>query len=69
MESIHIKATPEIKELLQAAAIACGLTVSAFVRQAAVQRAEKILGKRPTLPVHTANRDKKPKGEVHWEVT
>jgi uncharacterized protein (DUF1778 family) len=61
---IMFRAPKETKELLLKAMKACGLNnLSAFVRQAAVEKANRLLGQRPTLPVY--NPPKKPKGEVH----
>jgi uncharacterized protein (DUF1778 family) len=54
---IQIKAPAETKSILERAAKAVGLTLSAFMRQAAMERAAKVLGIRPTLPVHVANKD------------
>jgi len=39
------------------AAKAVGLTLSAFLRQAGMERATKVLGLRPTLPVHVQTKD------------
>jgi len=36
---------------------AVGLTLSAFLRQAGMERATKVLGLRPTLPVHVQTKD------------
>jgi len=55
---IQIKAPAETKSILERAAKAVGLTLSAFMRQVATEGATKVLGLRPTLPVHVATRDK-----------
>jgi uncharacterized protein (DUF1778 family) len=55
---IQIKAPAETKKLLERAAQAIGLTLSAFMRQAAVEKANKVLGLRPTLPLHVASKDR-----------
>jgi uncharacterized protein (DUF1778 family) len=54
---IQIKAPAETKSILERAAKAVGLTLSAFLRQAGMERATKVLGLRPTLPVHVQTKD------------
>lgn len=59
MESIHIMANAADKRLIEEAAKSVGLSVSAFLRCTAIEKARVLLGKPPTLPVYVATRDKR----------
>ena len=48
LEQIPIRATQEMKNLIKLAADKLGLSLSAFLRQAGIEKAHKVLGTPPT---------------------
>ena len=45
-ERLHTRVTPEVKAMLESAAQLCCLSVSDFVREASIERAEKVFVER-----------------------
>ena len=61
MEQIPVRATAEVKSLIEKAAESVGLSVSSFMRFAAIEKSRAVLGMEPKLPIYTEGSRDEPK--------